>query len=285
MYNRQGYLQVLTTLTGLDQKYSEQQYYKVDLTQYIDFEIGEEPFRESLLKSRELKTKKISYGFVDLEKLRVTQNFDLVEARLESRKKSWDLMIRDRVFLGSRRNPRIRGLLNLEGIAVDTSTLTAELSALAPADVQGVVVKMVALARRINNGTATPNTLIIPEDDYIRCSQSNEQSNEPNFQLKTRLGYLQECFELATVGLGRAGGFRILPNAFADSDIGGPNKGKYLLYSRDMDTMVFDIPIPFTTKSFVTSDQMNWESVALGQVGAVRLFRPAEVVQFINLNA
>jgi hypothetical protein len=312
MDNRKGYRQILDTLTALDKKYSEQKFYTVDLVQYIDFDIGRDPFRESILKNRiysigenewdsgddngenvaisrvdieydavvdfrEKKFRKISYGFSDIEELKTINNFDPIEAKLEARKKSWDLMLQERVFVGSRKNSKIRGLLNLDGITIDTTTLAGPISAMDTSDVQGLAAQLVSIARQVSGKTSAPNTFLMPENDYIKCCESND----PQFQLKTRIGYLKECFEQATAFLGRRGEFRILPTAFSDTD--SPNvstRKEYLLYTRDPDTMVFDVPLPFITKSFGSVDQMYWESVALGQIGSVRLFRPKEVVQF-----
>jgi hypothetical protein len=61
----------------------------------------------------------------------------------------------------------------------------------------------------------------MPEYDYVKCCSSSDV----RYQHKTRLGYMLECFEMATAGLGKKGDFKILPTAYADVDTGGTNKG------------------------------------------------------------
>jgi hypothetical protein len=150
-----------------------------------------------------------------------------------------------------------------------------------PGEIQGFAGALIAFYRSNCEKTAAPNRFVMPEEDYIKCAQSND----PSFQIVTRLDYLQQCFSLATANLGRVGEFKILPSAFADRDTAPLNRGSYLLYSKDMDSLVFDLPLGFTTLSFGSLEYLNWKSVAYGQIGSLRLLRPLEFVKFINSNA
>jgi hypothetical protein len=312
-----GYKQVLDTLTGLDSKITKQSYYNVDLPQYIDFETGKDPFKESIAKNRvyhigdtsdwfsrdsggenleikkndieqdmildfrHLGIKAVSYEYLDLEKLAVSQNYDAIEQKLSSRKESADLLLQEILFNGNKINKKIKGLLNLDGITVDATTITEPISEMDTDTVRTIASKLVAIFRANCGKSAVPNTFVIPESDYILLNASNDAT----YQHKTRLQYLIECFEGATAGLGKKEPFKILPTAYSDTDVSPENKGKYELYHRDPDTLVYDIPIAYTTRVFQSEVDLNWRSVAYLQVGGIRLFKSKEFIQFINPNA
>jgi hypothetical protein len=315
--NNKGYKQVIDTLTALDEKISTQKFYKVDVTKYVDIETGRAPYMESITKNRlysigntsdwfsrdsggeNLETKKtdieqdtitnfrflgqmlITYNWLDLRKLSVSQNYDAIAEKLKARKVSADQLFQEVAFNGNKANANSKGLLNLDGITVNTTAITKPISEMDAEEIRTFGSDLVSIFR-INCGkSAVPNIFLMPEADFIGMSASND----PIFQRYTRFEYLLKCFDDATRELGRTGDFKILPNAYSDIDVNPLNKGKYELYNKDPDTIVYDNPVPFTVETFITADNMNWTSAAHLQIGEVRLYKPKEFIQFINLNA
>jgi hypothetical protein len=309
-----GYKQVVDTLTTIDKETAKQTFHTVNIPDYVDIDTGNQAYAETIAKNnvmhigntddwlsfdtgaenlevkkndvelqlvinrRIIGQKEISFNSLDLKKLAYTGNFDEVEQKFESRKESADLLIQEIVLKGKN---GLQGILNARGITVNTTAITKSFASMTVDEIRTAAANLVALYRANCNKTATPNRFIMPEYDYIQCCSSNDAQ----YQHKTRLGYMLECFEMATAGLGRKGDFKILPTAYADIDTGGANKGKYELYNKNSKSIIYDLPIPFTTEALATSDYMNFKSEAYLQVGEVRLLRPAEFLEFVNLNA
>jgi Uncharacterized protein conserved in bacteria (DUF2184) len=148
--NALGYERVITTLTTIVKKITEQKFYQVAPADYVPIRVGEGAWSSNLLTYREfvlsdnfedgnLDTgadntrlakadagvdslsisvnnwgKSISWNIIDLEMAAKSGNWDIVTAKARARKRNWDLGIQKVAFLGLANNKNCLGLLNLE---------------------------------------------------------------------------------------------------------------------------------------------------------------------------
>lgn len=224
---------------------------------------------------RHLWNKYCSYNIKDLEQLRVAlergeTNFDFIGDILESRKRNFDLMMQDCVFLGNKVFEDCKGLLNNDEVAIDTEDLTQSLSSMTAQELQAIVGTLLRAYTKQSEYTATPNRLLIPYSDFLGLSTSSSAE----FPIKTKLEYLEEGFKGATMN----SDFKILPVVYAQSEYNQMGKNIYCLYNKSPEVMVFDLPVEYQTTAFNTADNYTFYNVGYGQVGGVRIFRPQEVL-------
>ena len=311
--NLQSYKQALTTLTGLDAGVVKQKFYTLSLPDFIQLDIGNKAFDDSIYKwisfedatdgydgfqtdntpqakmvatnvgysgvnhARFMWNKYCYYNLKDLEQLRVATakgetNFDFIGDKLEARKRNFDLMMQECVFLGNKVFKSCKGLLNNDEVAVDTTDLPAPLSDLTGAQLQTVPGNMLRAFANQAEKTALPNRLVIPFNDYLGLSTSTSAE----FPIKTKLQYLEDAFKGATGN----NDFKILYCAYAEASRNDSGRNIYCLYNKDPEVLVFDYPVEYKTTQFGTLDNYTFYNVGYAQVGGTRIFRPAEVLYF-----
>lgn len=313
MYNSSlsAYKKQIDTLTFIDKDITEQKFYRTSLPDYVDIDAGNGAFMDSIFKwsttdladngfsgfnisntnqarmpevsvslnsrtdMRYMWNKYVSYNLKDLEQLKNTGNFDLISAKLEARKKNFDLMTENICFLGNKIFSNAQGLLNNSQITVNTTVITKSIVAMSSAELQALAGSLLGTFYSNSNSTQMPNRLVIPASDYNGLGTSSD----PTFPLVSKLNYLLDAFKTVLAAYG-INDFKILPSPFADSINSGTGKQTYCLYNKDPDTMTFDIPVEYQTTAFNTVDNYTFQNVGFGQIGGVRIFRPQEVLYF-----
>lgn len=316
MYNSalNSYKQEINTLTFLDNRVINQKFFEINIPDFIDIDEGNgagadeifnfqtfdnagdgfEGFQvdisnESRMPTvdieyngrydkRKLWNKKVSYKITDLIKIKAIlmkpqeqRNFDVIEKKLEARKRNFDLMLQENAFLGNPVFNDIKGLLNNANVAVDTTLLTTSIGSLTDAQFNVLVGNIIAkYIQQTNYSALKPNRLIIPYSDFLSLTQFNSVQ----FPMMSKLEYLEDVFKKATL----SDDFKILPSPYAEASKNGTANNIYVLYRKDPDVLVLDLPIPYTTTQFGTIDNYTFYNVGYGQVGGVRIFRPQEVL-------
>jgi hypothetical protein len=309
-----GYKEVIDTLTGIDAQITEQKFYSINIPDYVDIDEGKEPFRESIYRrnifdvasdgydgfmdsgSNDIKTarvgvemegetdyrhlwaKSIQWNFLDLEKLKRTGDFDLPTSLLSARKKNFDLLVQNIAFNGNVVDSKIHGLLDVDGITVNTTLLTKQIADMTSDELNVFAGKLLDLFYQNTNSTQMPNRFVIPSSDYNRLG--NFSSAE--YASKSKITFLIETFNTILSGYG-VNDFKILPLSYANKEIIGTEQDTYTLYNKNSDSLTYDIPIGYTVNNTHSYDYMNFKSEAYGQIGGLRVKRKQEIMKFVIL--
>lgn len=310
--NDAAYQQIVTTLTDITNKVIRQKFYRVNISDYVDVEVGRAAFMQEILhnaivdisgsfESGVINTgaearmdysdiaiapkkfpvinwaKKSLYSIFDVQQAFRATNFDIIEEMAKSRKRNWDLGIQETVFTGSRVNTAVTGLANNANVTVDTTTLTNFITALTDAQFQAFVGKVLEAFFANSNYTVMPNRFYIPTADYNGLGSAASTS----YPSITRREYLEKVFRDTVEGYGVTD-FKILPLAYLNkakmNAIVGRNYNRYILCNKDPDTFYAPIPVDFTMTQFGTADNFNFYNVAYGQYAGTVVLRPQEIL-------
>ena len=306
--NAQGYQQIITTLTAVSAKVSQQKFYEIPFADYVPTVVGQGAFEQQMLHWRSFSkddgfesgvignnsnraqrgqsdavfdavtqkiipwAKNIEWSLFELEQAAKANNlFSLIEAREIARRKSWDLGIQKVAFLGIGAD---KGLLNLSSVSADTSNLTKRLYAMSASELNTFAGVVYGLYRANCNYTAKPSKFIIPEADY------NGLANFPDatYPIKTRLELLQSMFAVLTGN----SAFKILPCAYCDKANFDGTNNRYVLTVDDPTSIQFGLPIDYTVTQAGSEDGFSWVNAAYGQFAPVVALRPKETYYFGN---
>lgn len=306
MLNSLGVQQVTSTLYAVSPRISEQKFFTIAPAEYVPITTGQGAFMDQIghwrtfLKSGgfeegvqqnaanfariesvdaayDLQPQKImtwakrnEYSLIELEQsLRANTVFSLIEARERARKKEWDLGIQKTAFLGLGAQT---GLLNSSSVTNNTADLTQKLATMTATELNTFVSVMYERYRANCNRTAEPSVFIMPESDWNALATFSS----PDYPLRTKLEIVEVAFKTLT---GNAG-FKVLKCAYCDKANFGSSTNRYVLHSMDPDSLVMNVPLPYTATAAGTTNGFTWESVSYGQFTGVIMLRPAEVLYF-----
>jgi len=306
-----GYKYAIDTLTEIKNRVITQKFYEVSPAEFMPVDVGQASWMDEIVQPLSFQTggdffqgdvdtlegngqiasvgailgnvrmpintwaKGINYTVMEIEKALAAQNWNVVESKLESLKKNWDLGIQQVAFLGHPSITGMTGLINASEVNINTALITEPLSEMDATEFT-LFVKGVLTAYFTNsNDTAMPDTFVIPTSDYLGMGVPYS-SAYPNI---SKLEYLENNFKKMT---GNAG-FQILPLAYAQATRNekfGVNKNRYTLYKNSPDVLTMNIPVDFTMLQPGTSNNIMFQQPAYGQYSGVLISRKREVLYF-----
>ena len=309
--NSLGYSQLISTLTAVGRKVSEQKFYELAVADYCPIVIGNGAFQRTIInwrtyvKGEGFKTGVISnasnksqmplvdaaydqiqqtiynwakglvYSLFELEEaMQANTLFSLIEAREISRRKEWDLGIQEVVMLGYGAS---YGLLNQSTVTVDSATISKKISTMSASEFN-IFAGLVYEAYRSNCArTAKPTHFVLPESDYNGLVTYPDAT----YPLHTKLFLLEQAFKTIT---GNAA-FKILPNAYCDKANFDTTNNRYVLLNYDESSVKCDLPIDYTMTQAGTTNGFSWENVGYGSFTGVVAQREKEMLYFGNTAA
>lgn len=306
--NSLGYSQLITTLTAVGRKVSEQKFYEIPFAEYVPVVFGNGAYQRYIInwrtyvKGEGFKTgvinnasnqaqiplvdaaydqiqqtifnwaKGMVYNIFELEEaMRANTLFSLIEARELARRKEWDLGLQEVAFLGYGAS---KGLLNQSSVTVDSSTITKRIPSMSAAEFNTFTGAIYEAYRNNCVRTAKPTHFIIPEADW------NGLINYPDatYPLKTKLELLTEAFKTITANQS----FKILPCAYCDKANFDTTNNRYVLLNYDESSVKMDLPIDYTMTQAGTINGFSWENVGFGSFTGVVAQREKEMLYFGN---
>jgi hypothetical protein len=220
------------------------------------------------------------WAIPELQKALASNNWDIVQGKVEALKRNWDLGIQDIAFLGSKSLSTVTGLLTSADVTSDTTNIPKNIALMSADEFQTLVAALLGAYFSNSNSTQLPNTFLMPMDDYLGMAAA-ASSGFPNV---SKLFYLAQAFKEIT---GNAS-FQIKGlaycqatyNAGRTTGLGASGLQRYALYNNDPETLRMDIPVDFTLSAPGTSDNFYWHGVGYGQFTGCTIYRPAEVLYF-----
>jgi hypothetical protein len=316
MCNALGYEVNITTLTTIIKKITEQKFFEIPPADYVPIRVGEGAWSTNLVTYRSFAVaddfatgiintggnnarlanadaavdavpvkvqnwaKGTGWSLFDLEFAAKSGNWDLVTAKEHARKKNWDLGIQKIAFLGLTGDTQTLGLLTLgasNGVTIDTTTITAPISNLSPANLKTFATQVLNVYRANNNRTAWPTHFVLPESDYLGLAAPASS----DFPIRSTLSLLEETFQIMC----KNPKFKILPCAYGDAAynagyLGTTGTQVYALYNYDEESLRMDIPVDYTSTLANSLDNFSFQNAAYGQCTGLYPYRPLETYLF-----
>lgn len=309
--NSLGYSQLVTTLTAVGQKVSQQKFYEVPFAEMVPVVYGNGAYQRQIINWRTYSksdgfengvisnasnkadiplvdaaydqlpqniynwAKAVVYNVFELEEaMRANTLFSLIEAREKARRKEWELGIQKVAMLGYGSD---YGLLNQSSVTVDTATITKRIPAMTSAEFNTFVGAVYEAYRSNCARTARPTHFIIPEADF------NGLVNFPDstYPLRTKLEVVEMLFKTLTGNQN----FKIMSCAFCDKANFDTTNNRYVLLNHDDTSVKMDLPIDYTMTAAGTVNGFSWENVAYGSFTGVIAQREKEMLYFGNTAA
>lgn len=308
--NNSAYLQSITTLTEIAAKVLEQKFYTIkNIPDFVDIEEGRGGVAEEIMNwatydavgdfedgnfgsnvdfertasaditlnqktfFRQKWKKSNTYNIMELMQADRAKVVNIVEGKETARKRNFDLGLQKIIFLGSDENPNITGLLNNKEVNVNNVLITKYLSSMTAGELNAFIAQISNVFYENTNNTVMYNRFIIPTTDYNGlASQMSEQ-----FPIKTKLQVLEEALSTIAAGYG-INDFKILPCAYANKDKNAQNLNIYTLYNKNADTLVYDLPLNYTTTAFNSFNNFDFSNIAYAMYGSVNVLRPQEML-------
>lgn len=308
MRNSLGYQQVISTLTAVAQRVSEQKFYEIPFADFVPTIFGNGAFKRSIIHWRTFVkgegfasgimsnasngaaiaqvdsaydmvtaniynwAKGISWNLFEIqEALQAGQLFSLLESRELARAKEWQLGLQKIAFLGVGSET---GVLNNASVTVDSSTISKRLGSMSAAEFNTFVMAVYQAYRSECAFTAKPSHFIIPESDF----NSLVGWPDATYPLRTRLELLNDAFKTITGNQA----FKVLGCQYCDKSQFDTTNNRYVLLNYDPTSVVFNIPIDYTTLAAGSQNGFNWENVAYGAFSPVTAIRAKEMLYFGN---
>lgn len=200
-------------------------------------------------------------------------DWDIVESKMKTLKKNWDLGIQETAFLGHPIRTAMTGLLNNGEVTINTTLISKPLSTMTETEYTAFIGAVLSTYFANSNSTVMPDTFVMPTSDYLGMARPYSET----YPLNSKLSYLQKTFEEMTLNPN----FKILPLSYSEAAQNasrGINKNRYILYRNLPDTMKMDIPVDFTLYDPGTANNIYWQQPAMGQYSGVLINRAPEVL-------
>lgn len=318
--NATGYQIAIDTLTYLVKQTSEQKFYTVPFADFMPVIVGEGSFSESLLFNRTYSTaedfeagnirqgnadarlssadvamdgvtqktqfwaKGVNYTLIEIEQALRANTWDVIQGMHEARKTNWDLGLQITAFLGLATDSRYPGLLTNSAFTVNTAIITKYISSMSAAEFVTFLGLFIQAYITNTGSTAKPDTFLMPQTDYIACSQLMVQNviagGAGTYVGMNLLDYMTMCFKRATENQN----FEIKSLYYADKTVNNSlralNKNYYALYRRDPKSIRMNIPVDYTVTQANSINNFQFQDVAYGQYTGVVSLRNLECLIF-----
>ena len=298
-----GYQFIIDSLTYIRSQVVKQRFYEISVADYLPMDVGEAAWKSQIVQNREFYTganfedgltdqgfgrtpqasaaldqitmptqlwaMKAVWNISEIMEAANVGNWDIVEAKLRSLKKMWDLGIQKTAFVGC--GGLLTGFLNNAEVNINTALIGEDISGMSDTEFQAFVKGVLTAYFANSNYTRdNPDTFVMPSSDYLGLA-SAASATFPNI---SKLEYLENSFKKMT----RNDGFKILSLVYSQSDKNPEGKDRYVLYRNDPDTLKMTIPVDLTMNQAYTVDGFNFEQKAYGQFSGVLVNRPREIL-------
>lgn len=214
----------------------------------------------------------LNYTLIQLGQAARAGNWGLIEEKEKARKKTWDLGIQRAAFLGLDNDSDIKGLLTQPDVTVNTVVIQKPISKMNATEFQQFLKDVVSVYFANTNYTQMPTHFIIPQSDYLGLGRSVDET----YPLRSMLSRMYETFATITGN----SDFKILPLVYSQKDKNIMGVNRYVLLNYDPDSILFEIPIDYTTTIQDTIQGFQYQGVSYGQFASFKAFRPAEMIYF-----
>ena len=195
-------------------------------------------------------------------------SFDLIAEKEKARKKTWDLGLQKVLFNGLS-DGRTFGLLNQNGVTVDTSILPVAPQNMTVAQIKAFAATALATAFANSNQTIMPNRWCMSTSTYMALGVPYGDT----FGMPT----LKEVLERAFKEAGAPADFKIVHSIYNET-AGANGKGRHVFYNTDADNIIMHTPKVYTPHPLYAAGSLDMISDAEGQFTGVWVKRLGSVL-------
>lgn len=303
-----GFQYAIDTLSYIRSSVIEQKFYEIPFSDFIPVDVGEGAYSDEVVQNltfmsggsfhdgdmansdntgrfasvetgldpirmpTRLWGKQAGWNIFEIARAAAASNWDVVESKLKSLKKDWDLGIQEVAFLGAP-GTSITGLLNNSNVTVNTSLISTPLRSMNETQFTAFVGGLLPAYFDNSNDTSLPDTFLIPNSDYLGLGVPYS-ATYPNI---SKLQYLLETLRRLTGNPN----FEVKGLSYAQSNRNagaGISQNRYVLYKNDPETLKMAIPVDFTMLEADTSDKFLWVQKSVAQYSGVLINREPEVL-------
>lgn len=304
-----GFNYVIESLSYIRSQIIDQIFYEIPIADFMPVDVGEGAYAEEIVQNltfmsggsfydgdvanadnngrvaqvnaglspirmrTQLWRKGTGWSIFELMRAATANNWDVVESKLKSLKKDWDLGVQETAFLGHPDGSNLVGLLNDSEVTVNNTLLPVSLSAMTESQFTTFIQTVLPTYFANANDTTLPDTLVIPNDDYLGLTAPYTGS----FPVISKIEYLSNALSKATDNPD----FKIMGLSYAQATRNagrGLNENRYVLYKKNPETLKMAIPIDFTMLEADTTNKFNWQQLAYGQYSGCLINRKREVL-------
>lgn len=197
-------------------------------------------------------TYEVSNELVNIARVNA-ETFSIIEENEKARKTVWDLMLQDAWFNGLG-DGKSFGLLNAPDVSVNTTLITAKLSAMTDTQFEIFLGAAGGAFGTNSNYTITFNRLLIPTSDYYALTRPYGQYG------LNRLQVLEDSFKRIA-----GGDFKIVHAKYAETANAAGTGARYVFYNADADNICSYLPVPYTPMPLFPQGSLDLISQAHGQ--------------------
>lgn len=306
-----GYRYTMQTTTLIQPRITRQKFYEIPWADYIPTRVGQGAYMEEIKTNVEYDssgdfesgiqgtgqnsrisqvstglapiTYKIKtwvggyqYSVLELEKALRADNWNVQEAKHKALVKRWQLGLQRIAFLGSYTDPTgVPGLASNASVNVNASLIGSNISSMNYTQFATFVAAIMQDYFANSNSTSYPTHFAIPQSDW------NGLAVAVNAQFWNAGGTMINVLRDAFVQVTGNPNFMIYPCAYLDkaNNVGvwtALGTYRYILYRKDEETAVMDVPLDLTQLAPNTSDNFLWNGVSFGQFTGVQIIRVPE---------
>ena len=305
--NDQGYKIDITSLSDFFKKITEERFVKVNLYDFVpiasgqgfidevvtwkefsqgsDFESGFlNTGKDSRLTTSDAEFEKqtdkvirwaraITFTLFDLQLAANSGQWSILDAKSRSRKRNFDLGLQELLFLGSEKDPEVKGLLNQSGITVNTSLLGSDkLTAKTAGEFNTFLGNVLDIYESGTEYSATANRFALPSDEFNGLSGMEFSATYPVG--KNRLTALENTLKKANPEC------KVVktPYAIASRSRGVLTKDRIAMYNHDDTSIRLHTPIEFNTTMQNSVNNFQFTNVGFASFTGVGVYRPKELL-------
>jgi len=307
-----GYRYTIQTTTLIRPRVSEQKFYEIPFADYIPVNFGMGAWLEEIKTNveyqssgdfesglqgtgQETRISQVStglspisykiktwlggyqYSIMEMEKALAADNWNVIEGKHKALEKRWQLGLQKIAFLGSYTDPTgVPGLQTNSAVNINASVIPGLISAMNYTQFSALVSTIMQAYFSNSNSTVYPDHFAIPQSDW------NGLAVPINPQFPVAGSMMIDFLQAAFVKITGNANFKIYPCAYLDkaNNTAYNNTYRYVLYRKDPEAMVMDVPLDLTQLAPNTDNNFTWNGVAYGQFTGVQIIRVPEVLYF-----
>lgn len=318
--NALGYEIVITSLTTIMKKITEQKFYEVAPADYIPLRVGEGAWSSNLVTYREFPSlvddfstgfvntgannsrmasadtgvdslsiqvrnwvKGIGWSIMDLEQAAKSGNWDLVTSKERARKTNWDLGIQKIAFLGD----TVNGVANKNMLGLYNQNLSTQIGSQIKIDTTTLTQAISSLdAADLSAFTAAvlnvyrANCARTAWPTHFIIPESDYLGLATPSSSDFPIKSKLQLLQETFQTMTRNKNFQILPSAYGDKAYSGATVQQYVLLNYAEESIRMDIPVDYTNTLANSIDNFSFQNAGYGQLSGVLAYRPLELYYF-----
>ena len=314
-----GFKVDISTLGQVAKEVIEQRVFREDISKFTPIKVGVSPYYDSLttFKSFNLSSnpedgiisvnntngqfkevdhgydkvntprafwaKQITWNFLQNMQASLAGSFDLLQDKLNTLSLNNEQFQQNAAMYGIQ-SLGYEGLYTNSSVIINTSLITKKISTMTAGEINTFVATVMGVYQANNAIFEYPDTFIVPQSDFTGLVSFID----PTFPVagSFRLDYLELAFKRITGNANfKVYGSPYGQKAFSAYGYAALSYDRYILYQNKVDSLYFDMPVPFTLLGAGTQNNASFVQIGYCQIGQVFNKRTQNMLYLDNPNS